>query len=152
MWRPARIEEDDRVVELVSALYREDPSDEPVPESSARRTLAAFRADPVRGVAVVLAGAASGVQGYALLVSFWSNELGGEICEIDELYVAAELRGGGYGSALIRSIARGEPPWGRKPAALCLQVTPDNARARALYQRLGFSVWKNAMMMMRDLG
>ncbi len=146
------------MVELVSALYREDPSDEPVPESSSRRTLAAFRAEPVRGMAVVLARGARatsegpGIAGYALLVSFWSNELGGEICEIDELYVSAERRGGGYGSALIRSIARGEAPWGRKPAALCLQVTPDNARARALYQRLGFSVKKNAIMMMRDLG
>jgi hypothetical protein len=30
--------------------------------------------------------------GYALLISFWSNELGGEVCNIDELFVAPVYR------------------------------------------------------------
>jgi GNAT superfamily N-acetyltransferase len=147
-WRPARIEDDAAVVAMVARLYEEDPSERPVPAESARRTLETLRAEPVRGRVVVLDE--SGVpRGYAFLIAFWSNELGGETCEIDELFVEPALRGSGHASALIRSLALGTGPWPRVPVALCLQVSPANARARALYARLGFSAWSNAMMVAR---
>jgi GNAT superfamily N-acetyltransferase len=147
-WRLATIDDDPAVVAMVAALYDEDPGDLPVPVESTRRTLEALRAEPVRGRVVVLddCGAA---RGYAFLIAFWSNELGGETCEIDELYVAPPLRGRGHASALVRSLALGTGPWPRVPLALCLQITPGNARARALYERLGFQVWPNAMMVAR---
>jgi ribosomal protein S18 acetylase RimI-like enzyme len=83
------------------------------------------------------------VTGYALLVSYWSNELGGEVCHIDELYVAAPARGRGHSSELVRSLAGDGGPWGRVPVALQLEVTPSNARARSLYERLGFAPMRN---------
>jgi len=55
--------------------------------------------------------------GYALLISFWSNELGGEVCNIDELSVASEYRGRGLATALIEQLAEGgASPWPVKPA------------------------------------
>ncbi len=148
-WRLARADEDDVIVSLIRRLYEEDPSPEPVPEAHSRATLAAFREQPVRGRAVVLEQDGA-VRGYALLVSFWSNELGGETCEIDELYVVPEARGSGHATALLSSLVDGGELWPARPAALCLQVTPDNHRARALYNRLGFRDGKNAFMIRRS--
>ncbi|MCC6993133.1 MAG: GNAT family N-acetyltransferase [Deltaproteobacteria bacterium] len=137
LWRAATPADDDAVVALSLALYVEDPATDPVPAEHTRRTLEALRARPARGQVVVLE-VAGAVCGFALLVSVWSNELGGEVCSIDELYVAPSARGGGHGSALLEALARAAPPCPPEAVALALEVTPDNTRARALYQRLGF--------------
>ena len=136
MWRSANPSEDDLIVEMCLALNREDPG-EPVGEPQIRRTLAAFRADPVRGRAL-LAEVDGVVAGYALLVSFWSNEYGGEICAIDELYVKPSHRSRGISTSLFDAVISDRTLWPERPVALELEVTPDNARARALYERLGF--------------
>ena len=150
-WRLATALDDDAIARMVAALNSEDPGDEPVPPDHVRRTLEALRNEPVRGVAVVLDDRGH-ARGYAFLISFWSNELGGETCEIDELYVAPELRGRGLASTLVTSLKDGTGPWPRVPVALSLQVTPNNHRARRLYRRLGFSDWKNTMMIVRLRG
>ncbi len=118
------------------ALNREDPS-EPVNAHQIRQTLAAFQAEPSRGRAVV-AEVDSQVVGYALLVPFWSNEYGGEVCVIDELYMLPSHRCRGMATALFCSIGVDRSLWSQPPVALALEVTPHNTRARALYERLGF--------------
>ena len=82
--------------------------------------------------------------GYALLVSFWSNEFGGEICAIDELYVEPEFRGRGFATQFIQRLARGNSPiWLRRTAVITVEAYRTNPRARALYERLGFEVSPN---------
>jgi len=136
MWRLARPEEDERIVGLSLSLYREDPSSVSVTPDQVRRTLDTFRREPWRGRAAVLE-VDGAVQGMALLVSFWSNEFSGEVCQVDELYVAPPARGQGHGTSLFAALERGEL-WTPRPAALALGVTPGNARARRLYESLGF--------------
>ncbi len=138
MWRPATPADDDALIRLGLSLYAEDPSPEEVPAASFRRTLDTLRAEPTRGCALALE-IEGRVVGYALLVSFWSNELGGEVCDIDELYVAPEARSHGHSSRLLDALAAGSKLWPGDAVALALEVTPDNARARALYERLGFA-------------
>jgi GNAT superfamily N-acetyltransferase len=137
MWRAARADEDEAIVEMCLAYYREDPG-LPVAGEQVRRTLHVLRHEPQRGRAVVLE-VAGRLAGYALLISFWSNELGGEICEVDELFVMPDFRNRGSGSALFSAIERGEI-WGDSAVSIELGVTRDNVRARRLYERLGFSV------------
>ena len=138
MWRPARAEDDEDVIRLGLALYAEDPAPEAVGADSFARTLGTLRAEPARGRALALE-VDGRISGYALLVSFWSNELGGEVCDIDELYVAPAVRGRGWGSRLLDELAAGSPLWPAGAVALALEVTPTNGRARALYERLGFA-------------
>jgi hypothetical protein len=128
-WREALESDEQAVLELCGRLYEEDPSPEPVPIAHTRHTLRTLRAEPSRGRVVVLEGGRI-VVGYAFLIAFWSNELGGETCE-------------------LRSIAQGSGPWPRRPVALGLQVTKDNARAKELYVKLGFREWKNTLMVWR---
>jgi GNAT superfamily N-acetyltransferase len=144
MWRTARPDEDESIVEMCLELNREDPGDEPVHPEQVRRTLATLRKEPYRGRAVVL-DIDSKPGGYALLISFWSNEIGGELCEIDELFVAKEHRGKGHGSSIFEKIASGEL-WGKKPIAMSLGTMPNNSRARRLYESLGFSAMGISMV------
>lgn len=132
-WRHATPGEDEVIVTLCLALNAEDPG-EPVGDAQIRATLAAFRAEPIRGRALVAVDGAT-IVGYCLLVSFWSNEFGGEMCTIDELYVAATHRNQGLGARIFDEVTA---LWGRPIVALQLEVHPKNDRARALYTRLGF--------------
>jgi len=137
MWRSALPVDDEAVVELCIALNAEDPGPQPVPAQNMRRTLQELRQTPVRGRAVVLE-VDSRIRGYALLVSSWSNELGGEVCTIDELYVEPEHRGSGHATRLLDGLSARSAPWLEGIVALALEVTPDNTRARRFYERIGF--------------
>jgi ribosomal protein S18 acetylase RimI-like enzyme len=148
-WRHATSLDDEALVALSAQLYIEDPSSEAVPIENMRRTLETFRAQPVRGRALALVRESGAVVGYALLVSFWSNELGGELVEVDELYVAQEARNLGLASELLTELHDGTRLWAPRPVALLLQVTKTNERAKALYSRLGFRDRKNATMVWR---
>jgi len=117
-------------------LYAEDPSPFPIPPENIQTTLATLQRDPSRGSAVVLDVEGS-VCGYALLIAFWSNELGGDICQVDELFVLPQHRKQGHGSALFAAIVQ-ENLWPGSIAAIELGVTPNNVNARRLYERLGF--------------
>lgn len=136
-WRDARADEDDLVVAMCGELNREDPGPHPVPPEQMRETLAVLRREPMRGRAVVLE-VDRVLAGYSLLIAFWSNELGGEVCDVDELFVVREHRGQGHGRALFAALERGEL-WPVPPVAVALVVTPGNSRARQLYERLGFA-------------
>ena len=102
-----------------------------------RATLRALRREPCRGRAVVLE-IESQLSGYALLIAFWSNELGGSICEVDELFVMPERRNRGHGKSLFEAISQGGL-WPTPIVGIALGVTPDNVRARRFYERLGFT-------------
>src|SRR5690349_18452139 len=86
MWRQARPGDAEDIVSMCLALYREDPGFSPVEAEQVRKTLEVFERQPARGRAVV-AAVGDRVVGYALLVPYWSNELGGEVCAVDELFV-----------------------------------------------------------------
>ena len=137
MWRLANPGEDDSLVEMCLRLYDEDPGVIRVHPKNMRATLRALRREPCRGRAVVL-DIEGQLSGYALLIAFWSNELGGDICEVDELFVVPECRNQGHGQALFNAISEGDL-WPTPIVGIALGVTPDNVRARRLYERLKFA-------------
>src|SRR5258708_2151104 len=138
MWRLATASDDEAIVSMCVALNAEDPGPNPVQSQHVRRTLAKLREEPNRGRAVVCDFEGRTV-GYALLISFWSNELGGEVCNIDELFVAPQYRGRGLATALFGSLTEGAPSLGpTKPTALALRVRFQNELPRPLYARLRF--------------
>jgi GNAT superfamily N-acetyltransferase len=135
MWRAAGPSDDDAITSMCLSLYREDPGFSNVDDAGVRRTLAAFRAEPHRGRAAV-ADFEGFARAYAFLVPFWSNELGGAVCQVDELFVEEGFRSRGIGRSLFDAIATVYPD--ERFVAIALGVTPGNQRARALYERVGF--------------
>jgi hypothetical protein len=87
VWRAATQDDDPEVVSLYLALESEDPGPAGADSARALRTLRLFQSAPERGRCVVL-DEGGRIDGYALLVPYWSNELGGLVCCVDEMYVA----------------------------------------------------------------
>ena len=73
--------------------------------------------------------------GYALLAKTFSQEAGGMVVWLDELYVMPAFRSLGLGRAFFEYLHEHLPPDVRR---IRLEVEADNERAISLYRRLGF--------------
>ncbi len=133
----------DDVLRMMHALYAPD---EPAARDRFPRTIDTLLADPSRG-RIVLIDVGGRVGGYALLIPYWSNEFGGTLLFIDEIFVEETFRGQGIARSLFEFVATTRP---FDAVALALEVAPYNTRARALYERVGF-VQREARMMTRTL-
>ncbi len=85
----------------------------------------------VRGIMIERGGRAAG---YALLALTWSNEAGGPVVWVEELYVARDFRGQGIAGAFFEYLEAEYPD----AARFRLEVHEENRRAMALYGRLGY--------------
>jgi GNAT superfamily N-acetyltransferase len=143
--RAATADDHDVLVAMMGALYVEDPSVHTMTADKALRTLQTLASEPIRGKAIVL-GMSGATAGYALLASVWSNELGGTVCVVDEIYVAPAHRGAGLATWLVTSLRERTTPWFTDAVAFELEVSPANTRARALYERMGFRAKRNTTL------
>ena len=150
-WRPARSDEDDALVEMSLALYGDAAALLGVEATQIYETLETFRREPLRGRALVL-DADGELAGFSFLAAFWSNELGGEICVVDELYVKPDWRGRGHATALLAALRTDRLLWPRRPVAFELEVAPQNPDARRLYERLGYREKPNTTLRLRLRG
>lgn len=83
--------------------------------------------------------------GYALLSLTYSNEVGGMVVLIEEIYISEACRGKGFGSRLFEFLEQEYPSAKR----FRLEVRKDNKRAIELYSRLGYNVL-DYMQMVKD--
>jgi ribosomal protein S18 acetylase RimI-like enzyme len=98
-------------------------------------TLHQLQTYPETGTILVFETSQSVVVGYSILINFWSNEYGGNILVIDELYLSPDWRGQGIGSAFFEFLIRTRfNNW----VGLELEVLPYNAQALRLYEKIGF--------------
>ena len=128
---------------MVFALYREDEYGQPVTSQKIRMTVETLSRHPERGQILVFA-AGEELVGYAILIYYWSNEYGGDLVTIDELYVKESWRNRGIGTRFIESLVS-EHARGAK--GVQLEVTPSNRRALAYYERRGFRRSSNTFLM-----
>jgi GNAT superfamily N-acetyltransferase len=133
------------VSEMMRGLYQEDPASHPVDEAHFQRTIAHLLAHPEAGQIVLFMDGKTPA-GYAVLISYWSNEFGGNLLFIDELFVSQSHRGKGIAKQFFGYLEQ-NPPAGT--VALALEVTPANAKARGLYESLGFAKRKNDVLIKR---
>jgi GNAT superfamily N-acetyltransferase len=121
--------------EMMAELYREDP---PATGQTTReqfvRTIDRLLDQPESG-SILLLQFDDTICGYAILVPYWSNEYGGTLLFLDELFVKSGYRNRGIGTAFLNSLKRDCPP---DTVRICLEVSDRNAKARRLYQSLGF--------------
>ena len=122
------------VAGMIMAFYEEAGGGEFMNPGMIERTFRQLTAHPDYGRVVVFE-AKGQIIGYALLINFWSNEYGGIVLNIDELYVIPEWRGGGIGTDFINHLVAGHVG---DCVALKLEVLPYNRRALRLYEKLGF--------------
>jgi len=127
---------------MMLGLYQEDPSPNRVTQANIDRTLQQTIQHPEK-VQLIAFDLESTIVGYALLVFYWSNELGGNVIFIDELFIHVNYRGQGIATQFFTWL---EQSFALHAQAFALETTPANDRARALYQKLGFNPYKNQML------
>lgn len=114
----------------------------PMTETKIARTVDKFTREPNRGRIFIFEKQGE-IAGYAIVNYFWSNEFGGEIRYIDELYVQPAFRNAGIGSRFFSFL---EEFYQNDAVALTLETTRENQKATALYRRLGFNEHHNFVM------
>ena len=124
---------------MIHELYREDPSTKPISDKKISQTLRELRNRTQMGEIIVFEDGKA-VVGYSILIPYWSNEYGGNILHIDELYVKADYRDRGVATSFLKQLVRRN----HDAVALQLEVTPSNTRALNYYQKLGFRKTKNS--------
>ena len=125
----------DDVAKMMRLLYEEDRGDFDVDVSRFESSIAHLVSNSNAGQ-IVLFRRANQIQGYALLIPYWSNEFGGTLLCIDELFVEPNARSQGIARTFFRYLEKEKP---FNPVALALGVNPGNAKARRLYESLGFA-------------
>jgi len=132
------------VLRMMRELYEHD--DLRADPASFPKTIDYVLANPSRG-RIVLAVENDTVNAYALLVPYWSNEWGGMVVVLDELFVDREFRGRGIAKTFLRFLERDRP---FDAVVVVLEVSSQNTRARALYESMGFTD-RHLRMMTRRL-
>jgi GNAT superfamily N-acetyltransferase len=79
-------------------------------------------------------GGGQGV-GFATIFWTWSTLSASRLAVMNDLFVVADARGGGHADALIAECA--ERARARGATELAWQTAKDNARAQAVYDRVG---------------
>jgi len=138
-FRPLRRTDYSELKRMIHALYIEDPVNEPITDKKIAKTVIELRRNPCKGKIILLEK--DGVTiGYSILIFYWSDEYGGDILHIDELYVKPEHRERGAATCFFKHIAQ---TYRDKIVAIQLEVSPSNTRAMNYYRKLGFKRTKN---------
>ena len=122
------------VVTMMRALYSEDQAASPVDQSRFPANIDALISAPLLG-RIILFREDGLLVGYALLIPYWSNEFGGTLLFVDELFVIPGARNRGIGHSFFRFLGENRP---FDAVAMAVESSPNNVAARRLYDSLGF--------------
>ena len=75
------------------------------------------------------------IAGYGIVYPFFSNEGGGRMLMLEEIYVKPSYRGQRLGTEYLNQIASA---FSNDIVGLRLEISPDNEGARRLYESMGF--------------
>lgn len=134
MIRPFRPVDAALLKTLMSEFYRSPAVLHPVPEAYFDRTIRELMAGSPYAEAYLF-DQEDVPAGYGLLAKTYSNEAGGLVVWIEEIYIRESCRGSGLGSAFLRFV---EDAYAGKAARLRLEVEADNTGAIRLYERRGY--------------
>jgi ribosomal protein S18 acetylase RimI-like enzyme len=125
---------------MICALYKEDRVDEQITDKKISATLKELGQNPCRGQIIVFEKGRLTI-GYAILIFYWSNEYGGDVLHVDELYVKPEHRQRGVATSFFRHLSE---TFKHKARLVQLEVSPTNTKAMNYYRKLGFKHTRNA--------
>jgi ribosomal protein S18 acetylase RimI-like enzyme len=123
---------------LIHALYIEDSSNSSMTNKKIEMTIEKLSANTEKGK-ILLFDLNDETIGYSILINYWSNEYGGNILFIDEIYILPEHRNNGIATSYFAWLKTQM----KDTKALQLEVIPGNQNALRLYIRLGFKPTKN---------
>jgi hypothetical protein len=84
------------LINMVMNLYSENEYDAPMSMQKILRTVEHLAQHPQKGQVLILKYGET-LAGYAIVLHYWSNEYGGDLAVIDELFIQPALRRSGLG-------------------------------------------------------
>ncbi|MBQ7292025.1 MAG: GNAT family N-acetyltransferase [Clostridia bacterium] len=123
-------------ISMAKDFYASPAVLENIPEENITHSFCEFLGDTPYGDAFVFEENGS-VIGYGVLAYTYSQEAGGKVVWLEEIYVLSAYRGRGYGSEFIDFVLKEIPA-----ARYRLETEPENEKAAALYRRKGFELFE----------
>jgi len=127
---------------MATAFYYSDAVLHPVPETYLEATFNEMMRSDVYALGQICECDGQ-IVGYALFAKTFSQEAGGLVLWVEELYVKEEFRGKGIGSRYLAELIRTLPEDIKR---IRLETEPGNDRAVKLYQSLGFTFFDYGQM------
>ncbi|RZT01972.1 GNAT family N-acetyltransferase [Cuneatibacter caecimuris] len=130
------VEEQDRecLLDMMEAFYHSEAVEKPIPRSYMEHTFdTAASGSPF--IRLYLMEEDGGIVGYSLVGFTYSNEAGGQVLWIQELYLEEGYRGKGIGGSFLDRMAE---LFQEQVVQLRLELREDNEKARKLYSAKGF--------------
>lgn len=137
-----KLQQSDREVymKMTAEFYASDAVWHDIPKGNLEKTFSELmRSDEYAECFVFEDG--DTVVGYALLAKTFSQEAGGLVVWIEELYLSPESRGKGFGGKFFDFLFQNCPA-----ARYRLEIEPENERAIALYRKKGFEIMPYGQM------
>ncbi len=124
---------------LIRDFYKEVPGVKGISDKKIKKTFLALAADSGKGKILVIEKGKI-IVGYAILINFWSNEWGGNVLFLDEIYLKPEFRGQGIGESFMNYLIKKKY---NHSTAIQLEVSPANKKAEAFFREMGFKPYRN---------
>lgn len=123
-------------IEMAGEFYASDAVLHPIPGEHFEKTVEeALRSDAYAEIYILEYEGKTA--GYGLTARTFSQEAGGPVLWIEELYIREAFRSRGLGREFFSYL---EEKNRGKAARIRLEVEADNTRAESLYERLGYEV------------
>lgn len=118
---------------MMSAFYNSDAVMHAIDENNFEKTIQILcDKSPLQECFLFMSGVEA--VGYALVAITYSNEAGGRVAWLDELYVASSHRGHGCGKMFLNFMNNHYADFAR----FRLEIEHSNYRAEALYNSIGY--------------
>ena len=121
---------------MIKKLYDEDPGYARIDDLKINNTINELTKNKEKGKIIVFQ-LEEEIIGYSILINYWSNEYGGNILIIDEIYILTEYRRKGYGKAFLKYLIENNHNTSK---GIQLEVGNKNKDAYQLYKDFGFVV------------
>ena len=141
-WRPITSQDREAYLAMTSAFYSTDAVMHPIPRSHMEATFEELMRRDTYAAAYICEEQDT-ILGYALLAKTFSQEAGGTVLWVEELFIKEAYRGKGYGKQFFEYLLSSLPADVKR---VRLEVERDNTAAVRMYEYFGFSFFEYDQM------